>query len=108
MQTVEERLPPESMIFQLPVLMFPETPSNYDLGHYQLEMGYLHSTRLRWGAAAMRGRPAARWQAELAKQLEQSDSLAAATAELEQAGFQALWVDLLGYAPKNAPPCAND
>ncbi|MFL5339597.1 MAG: hypothetical protein ACJ8F7_05455 [Gemmataceae bacterium] len=96
---VEERLPPNALVFQLPVSTFPETPAVHDLSHYRSLVGYLHSERLRWSAGAMRGRPPAAWQAEAGGELQEADTLEVGLAELKRAGFHALWIDWSGYDP---------
>jgi phosphoglycerol transferase len=99
---IESRMPSEAAIFQLPYVPFPEgygasgtsvSPPNPNFGTtYELARGPIHSKRLRWSYAAIKGRPAD-WQAELAlKPLYLS--LAAAVDD----GFQGLWVDPHGYS----------
>lgn len=59
---LEDRLPADAMIFQLPVVPFPESGGTaYAPDYDQLKLGYLHSTQLRWSGGGMRGR-FADWQ----------------------------------------------
>ena len=95
---LEEKLPGDCSIFQLPVVRFPESPVVFDLGYYQSLTGYLHSRRLRWSYGAVRGRPTAAWQADLGRRLENDESRDDALTELTQAGFSAVWVDWSGYS----------
>jgi phosphoglycerol transferase len=101
-RTVEERLPLGSRVFQLPVLVFPETPIVHDLDFGRSLVGYLHSSHLEWSHATMRGRPGAAWSASVGKQLERGDTRDPALAELEKNGFRALWVDWKGYPAADA------
>lgn len=61
-QRIESRVPPGSMIFQLPCIGFPEQPSFGNMLDYDLFRGYLHSSTLRWSYGAMIGRPTFDWQ----------------------------------------------
>lgn len=53
---LEDRLPPEAMVVQLPHEPFPE-PEPGPIGLYEPAKAYLHSHDLRWSWGAMRGRP---------------------------------------------------
>lgn len=97
-QELEQKLPRDSLVFQLPVVRFPESPVVFDLGYYQSLVGYLHSRRLKWSYGAVRGRPAAAWQADLGRRFESDETPDEALAELARAGFTALWVDWSGYS----------
>jgi phosphoglycerol transferase len=89
--TIQETLPHGSMILELPYVSYPESLGPGTLDSYSLLEPYLHSTTLRWSAAAMAGRS--------------TDWLAAASSEpLPQliegsvaAGFTGLYVDRRGY-----------
>ncbi len=96
-RSLEDDLPRGSRVFQLPAVVFPESPVVHDLDFDRSLVGYLHSTNLEWSHGAMRGRAGALWQEGMAKRLEQSETREAALAELERDGFHALWIDWLGY-----------
>jgi phosphoglycerol transferase len=89
---IERRLPPGSMVFQLPCVAFPEagfTCRMFDYDHFR---GYLHSKSLRWSYGAMKGRPGGDWLAELqAKPVEE------VLPAVARAGFRGLWLDRFGY-----------
>jgi hypothetical protein len=107
---IEARMPHGAAIFQLPYVPFPEgygatgtsvSAPNPNFGTtYELARGPIHSDRLRWSYAAMKGRPAD-WQAPLATQPLYL-SLAAAAAD----GFDGLWVDPHGYSAAARPRLA--
>ncbi|MDE3083723.1 MAG: hypothetical protein KGJ37_00700 [Verrucomicrobiota bacterium] len=89
---LEAALPPGSMVFQLPVVDFPETrPPNHlaDYEHFRL---YLSTKTLRFSYGALKGRSPARWQHDY----EQLEPRALASA-LEEAGFAAICIDRRGY-----------
>lgn len=84
---LESRLPPRSMVFQLPYVPFPEAGSTADAVDYDLLAGYLHSERLRWSYGAMRSR-AADWQVQWV-----SEPLDRMVAGLSAIGFAGIYVD---------------
>ncbi len=60
--TLERQLPPNAMVFQLPVVDFPEHGATLDMSaHDHIKQGYLHSRTLRWSAGGIRGR-SGEWQ----------------------------------------------
>src|SRR5262249_8455003 len=86
---IEAMVPPNTMIFQLPVQTFPEGES------YRHLRGYLHAKSLRWSFGAMRQRRGDQWQKTVAAMSphEMIDTLIAA-------GFGGVYIDRLGYADK--------
>jgi phosphoglycerol transferase len=89
---IERSLPNRAEVFQIPYMPFPEGNPVFGTHDSEPFAGYLHSDRLRWSYAAMRGRPAD-WQSTLADR-PPAQMLPAIAA----AGFQGLWVDRAGYA----------
>jgi phosphoglycerol transferase len=91
-QRIEAAMPPGAMIFQLPVLVFPENPSVHRMHDYDHARGYLRSRTLRWSYGAVRGRDAEVWQRWVADQPppELVRTVAAA-------GFSGLYVNRDGY-----------
>lgn len=90
--SVEAVVPANSMIFQLPVLQFPETPGLNKMTAYDLVRGYLHSEKLRWSYPAMKREAADVWQQTVAG-MSTPEMLRA----LVCAGFSGLYVDRFGY-----------
>ena len=91
---LEERLPKGAMVFQLPVMDFPESPApgvgSYD--HYRL---YLHSSHLRFSFGAVKGREWTQWpKTALGKTLEEI------VKNLEKFGFSAIYVNRSGFADR--------
>jgi len=89
---INERLPSQAMIFQLPYTSFPEGAASNLMTDYELFRGYLHSHNLRWSYGAMKGRDGDTWlQQTSARPIpEMLDTLA-------YAGFSGIYIDRLGY-----------
>ena len=91
--TLEPRLPKGAMVFQLPVVDFPEHGTTERLSAYdEIKEGYLHSRTLRWSSGGVRGREG-EWQFP-ASLLPMRDLLRGVTAM----GFSALTLDRYGFA----------
>jgi phosphoglycerol transferase len=93
-QKLEARLPKGAMIFQIPIMEFPESPaagvSGYD--HFRL---YLHSKDLRFSFGGIKGRPWLQWQKDIAQK-----SLPDFIQTLESYGFAAVYVNRNGFQDK--------
>src|SRR3954452_8538007 len=60
-------LGPGSMVFQLPVVRFPEGGFRINgMWDYDELKAYMHAPELRWSYGSVKGRPQADWQAQLA------------------------------------------
>ena len=94
---IESSLPPGSMIFQLPLIDFPEGNVPGTMGPYDHARAYLHSKSLRWSFGAMKGRYGDAWQ-KYAADLPASEMLRT----LALAGFSGAYVDRAGYADRGA------
>lgn len=91
-QKVDQALPENSMIFQLPYIPFPEGGKEGKFGDYDHFKAVLHSRSQRWSFGAMNGRETAKWQKSVAalpclKMLEQ----------LVRKGFKGLYINRMGY-----------
>ena len=93
---IEQILPSNAEVFQLPYLPFPETPPVVGLGDSGHFSGYVHSHDLRWSYASMRGRKAD-WQATLADR-----PIREVVPAIAAAGFEGLWIDRAGYSDRAA------
>jgi hypothetical protein len=90
--TLEHRLPAHAMVFQLPVVDFPNDASFGLMSSYDsIKSGYLHSKTLRWSGGGVRGREG-EWQFPAGK-LPVRDLLRGITA----LGFTGLTMDRYGY-----------
>jgi phosphoglycerol transferase len=98
---IEATMPDQAMIYQLPLVDFPEHPVEQQMPDYQLFRGYLHSTELRWSYGAMKGREIEEWNKKL-------ESLLAGQkiAVIRREGFSGLYIDTFGF-PKGDPIVQN-
>ena len=94
---MEAALPAGAMIFQLPIMEYPEAPvpgmTPYD--HFR---PYLYSKNLRYSFGSMKGRPREAWQKELSKR-----SLEEAVAEIKKRGFAAISINRNGFPDRALP-----
>jgi len=81
------------MLFQLPVVDFPEGRQVHQATDYEHLRPYLHATQLRFSYGSDKGRPREAWQRR-AEALE----LEALVDALERIGFSGLLVNRKGYA----------
>ena len=94
---LESALPPGAMVFQLPVIDFPESPAVGVLSDYELFRPYLHSTQLRFSYGTFKGRYRSRWQKDTAQV-----GLPQMLHQLESYGFHVVLIHRNGYADKGA------
>lgn len=92
--TAEATLPPDTAVFQLPYVGYPETVPPARMAYYDPLRPYLQSHGLRWSHGAMKGRPEADAIAALALQ-----PVTALPHALVAAGYGALLLDTFGYTP---------
>jgi phosphoglycerol transferase len=88
---MEAALSPGSMVFQLPIMEFPEAPhpgvSAYD--HFR---PYLYSHGLRYSFGSSRGRESSAWLQQLS-QKQPKDAIA----EIKRRGFAAIYINRNGF-----------
>jgi phosphoglycerol transferase len=94
--TLEQTIPAHSMVFQLPVSVFPEPAPINKMGPYEQMAAYLHTNTLRWSYGGMRGRIEGDWQ----QSLNPNDPVSM-LAQIAAVGFQGVVIDRRGY-PDNA------
>ncbi len=95
-RTLEQTIPAHSMVFQLPMTVFPEAPPVNNMGVYEQFTAYLQTKTLRWSYGGMRGRIESDWQ----KNLDANDPVSM-LAQVAAVGFQGVVIDRPGY-PDNA------
>ncbi len=88
---MEAALPDKAMVFQLPVMEFPESPVP-GLGSYEHFRPYLYSSRLRYSFGSQKGRPREAWQQEVAKMPAEK-----AIREIASRGFDAVYINRRGF-----------
>ncbi len=91
-EEMEKRLPANAMVFQVPIMEFPETPLLNPYDHF---LPYLYSHHLRFSFGTVKGRPQEEWQQKLG-QME----LDALVPKLESYGFSAVYVNRNRYSDK--------
>jgi phosphoglycerol transferase len=90
-EKMEQQLPPQAMVFQYPIMDFPEGPTG-GVNPYDHFRPYLYSQHLRFSFGTDKGRPQDQWERDLIPL-----SMPDAVAKLESFGFSALYVNLEGY-----------
>jgi len=95
--TMESKLPHGAMVFQLPVMAYPESPSIHKMTDYHEFRPYLHSSFLRYSYGTDKGRPREQWQTEV----EHFTPLGMVSA-LERYGFSAILIARSGYVDGGA------
>ncbi len=93
-EEMESHLRPGSMVFQLPVMDFPENPIP-GVPSYNHFRPYLYTKALRYSFGDVKGRPQTAWQNEVALLAPE-----ALMQRLESYGFGALYINLNGYADR--------
>ncbi|HSH38665.1 MAG TPA: hypothetical protein VK993_07760, partial [Chthoniobacterales bacterium] len=101
-ETLESKLPPRAMVFQMPVADFPEIPPIHRMGPYDHFRPYLHSRSLRFSFGNNKGSGRDAWQHDA----EQMDA-ASLVQLLERYGFAAIWINRKGYADDAASLVAS-
>jgi hypothetical protein len=91
-EKMEASLPAHAMIFQLPMMTFPESPAS-GVGPYDHLRPYLYARDLRFSFGSDRGRPEADWQLGLTRL-----TLSEVIQELESYGFAALYINRNGFS----------
>ena len=90
---LEGRLKPHSMVFQLPVVSFPESLPTHQFGDYEHFRIYLATQSLRFSYGILRGRSRMRWQRD-AETLPTEELVK----KIERYGFSALYFSRKGFA----------
>ena len=91
-KNLESALPGGAMVFQLPVMAYPEIRPIVNMGDYEHFRPYLHTTTLRYSYGTTKGRGDAEWQTEVST-LPVPEMLI----RLEQYGFNSVMINRKGY-----------
>jgi hypothetical protein len=84
---MQQALPPQAMVFQIPIMDFPESPAA-GVGSYDHFRPYLYTTQLRYSFGSDKGRPQDQWQHDIAQM-----SFDGVVQRLESYGFGALYIN---------------
>jgi hypothetical protein len=90
--TLESKLPPRAMIFQLPATEYPEAGPVGTMLDYEHFRPYVQSHSLHFSYGSHKGRTRERWQSEVMQ-----FGAAHGVAALEQYGFSAILINRKGY-----------
>jgi hypothetical protein len=94
---LEAKLPARAMIFELPVMGFPEMPAVREMMDYEHFRPYLQSHSLRFSYGTVKGRTRERWQAEAVRL-----GTPHLVNTLERYGFSAILINKKAYEAKAA------
>ena len=90
---METKLPANAMVFQLPVMPFPESTAVNNLQAYEHLRPYLSSKTLRFSFGSNKGRPREDWQKDVEK-MPASQMIST----LEKYGFAAIYLNRKGFS----------
>ncbi len=96
-RTLEKKVPAHSMVFQLPISVFPEPSPINKMGVYEQLTAYLQTKTLRWSYGGMRGRIEGDWQ----QSFNASDPVNT-LAQVAAVGFVGVVIDRAGYPDSGA------
>jgi hypothetical protein len=94
---MEKALPPSAMVFQLPVMDFPESWPIQKMKDYEHFRPYLYSSRLHYSYGSDKGRVRDNWQLPTSRL-----PVPEMVATLERTGFSAIYINRKGYADGGA------
>lgn len=95
--SLEAKLAAGAMVFQLPVMDFPEATKVGTMDSYDHFRPYLYTRTLHYSFGGVKGRPRERWQGEALRL-----GLPRLFQDLEQFGFAAVMINKKGYADSGA------
>ena len=88
---MEAALPDGAMVFQFPVMEYPESPVP-GVGSYEHFRPYLYSSKLRYSFGSQKGREREVWQQEVATM-----PIEKALPEIARRGFAAIYINRRGF-----------
>lgn len=95
-KSIEDKMPKNSMIFQMPYVPFPENPPVNNMGDYELFKGYLHSNNLKWSYGSFKGEQFDLWQREISN-LPIEEMIE----KIILKGFDGIYIDRAGFNDKS-------
>ena len=101
-RAIESALPESAMIFQLPCVEH-NAWTHFNWVTYLHFKPYLHSSRLRWSAGAIKGRGVYEWQERVA-----SEPIPQMIEDLKKASFQGIYIDRRGYLESADKPIIEE
>ncbi len=89
---IEQALPENEMVFQLPYVPFPISQPFNQMGPYEHIRGYLHTRKVRWSYGALNGRETQIWQQSISQlPLQKLVDIVAIS------GFKGIYLNRRGY-----------
>ncbi len=89
---IESMVEPNSMIYQIPYLEYPEGGSIHDMYDYHLMTGYIHSKTLRWSFGNMKGTEGDEWNKKVGAM-----PIPQMVEYLKENGFAGIYIDRRAY-----------
>jgi len=99
---LEERLPDNAAVYQMPYAFYPERGPINKMTDYDHLKAYFHTSSLRWSYGSARGRQGYYWNMDLAER-----SPAELVQRLQDFGFSAIYINRLGFEDR-AETLIND
>lgn len=94
---VEDAVPADGIVLQLPFMAFPESESINDITDYDPLRGFLHTSSVRWTYAGVKGSVRSAWTERLTSRPTKQWVLGASAA-----GVEGIHLDRFGYADDDA------
>jgi len=94
---IENVMPDQAQIFQLPYAQFPEGGPVNKMMDYDHFRAYLHSNTLRWSYGGMKGRQGDLWQRKVS-----TEPTSQLISDLVAAGFSGVYINRAGYSDNAA------
>lgn len=89
---IEESVTPETLVYQMPYMKYPEAGKVGNITDYEAFYGYIHTNTLKWSYGCYKGREGDNWNEQLANK-----SMEDIITEIINKGFRGLLVDSYGY-----------
>lgn len=93
---VENNIGSGSKILQMPYIPFPEEPSPYKMGYYDMLKPYLHSENLYWSYGSTKGKQNDLWLKEVSSKNPEE-----LVREISSNKFNGVFIDSFGYENKD-------
>jgi phosphoglycerol transferase len=90
---IEKNVPPDSSIYQLPYMAFPEQPDINQMPSYSNLIGFIQSKRLKWNLGGMKGR-----DGDLFYRALSMEPLSVQLDVIQRLGFAGIYIDKRGFA----------
>ena len=94
---IENTMEPDSMVYQLPYLAFPESWPINNMMDYQPALGYIYTNNIKWSYGGMRGRN------KVAENLNKDNGISYEFVNgIKKAGYSGVLIDTTGFEDNGA------